>query len=352
VATRPGEVHIGTARRVREPIPGDDLRRSGRRAHLPEGVLVIQVFESTDAGAIHDMLNRTCTRVRMSGTGVPQRLRVTQVDLGRASLLQISSRMRVTAEVASTGVITVGRARSGSVTCATGARSADYHPGELFLPAPPDQDLRASSVDFDGEFAGLPVDVFTQLADGAPSRAQRPIRFLAHRSISAEAAAVWNRTYDYVRDSIAGLSTDDQPLVVGVAVQMLAAVTLSTFPNTAMHDPTAEDRHDARPPALNRALAFIEENAGRSITPADIAVAAHVTIRTLQLAFRRYLDTTPSAYLRQVRLNRAHDDLLRADPHATTVSRIAMRWGFASHSTFTAQYRLAYGVTPSHTLHC
>jgi AraC-like DNA-binding protein len=33
------------------------------------------------------------------------------------------------------------------------------------------------------------------------------------------------------------------------------------------------------------------------------------------------------------------------------VTDIAARWGFYSNSRFATRYRLAYGVTPRHTLH-
>ncbi|MET8121957.1 helix-turn-helix transcriptional regulator [Micromonospora sp. NPDC005189] len=79
--------------------------------------------------------------------------------------------------------------------------------------------------------------------------------------------------------------------------------------------------------------------------------AAGVSLRAVQLAFRRHLGTTPMAYLRRIRLVRAHHDLVRADPGQETVSGIASRWGFASHSRFTARYHASYGVPPRETLH-
>ena len=98
-------------------------------------------------------------------------------------------------------------------------------------------------------------------------------------------------------------------------------------------------------------VAFIDEHANRDISAADIAAAAHVTIRAVQLAFRHHLDTTPSAYLRRVRLDRAHQQLCVASPgDGVTVTEIAARWGFASPSRFAASYRATYGVLPSHTL--
>jgi AraC-like DNA-binding protein len=68
------------------------------------------------------------------------------------------------------------------------------------------------------------------------------------------------------------------------------------------------------------------------------------------MAFRRELDTTPMAYLRTVRLARAHRELLDLGPGQETVTAVAYRWRFSSTSRFSAYYRDAYGVTPKHTL--
>ena len=122
-------------------------------------------------------------------------------------------------------------------------------------------------------------------------------------------------------------------------------------------------RHATGPPAaasvrlprtatgtVGRAVAFIEERASDDISVADIAAAAFVTIRAVQLAFRRYLGTTPMRYLRQVRLERAHGQLLSADPDRTSVTAVAADWRFTNASRFTACYRAAYGISPVQTL--
>ncbi|MGR7000479.1 helix-turn-helix domain-containing protein [Yinghuangia aomiensis] len=49
-------------------------------------------------------------------------------------------------------------------------------------------------------------------------------------------------------------------------------------------------------------------------------------------------------------LARAHDDLRGADPAATTVTEVSLRWGFAHQGRFAAAYRRRYGVPPSTTL--
>ncbi|MFL6027020.1 MAG: helix-turn-helix transcriptional regulator [Friedmanniella sp.] len=107
---------------------------------------------------------------------------------------------------------------------------------------------------------------------------------------------------------------------------------------------------EAEAAVLRRAVQYVKLCAHRPIGISDIAAAAGVGPRALQLAFRRYADTTPWAYVRSVRLDRAHRDLLAADPRRDTVLAIALRWGFSNRSRFSAEYRAVYGETPATTL--
>jgi transcriptional regulator GlxA family with amidase domain len=77
--------------------------------------------------------------------------------------------------------------------------------------------------------------------------------------------------------------------VVSTASQLLAASVLQAFPNSAATGTTAEDQHDASPGTLRRAIAFIEASPDTDIGISDIARAACVTPRAVQLAFRRRL---------------------------------------------------------------
>lgn len=105
------------------------------------------------------------------------------------------------------------------------------------------------------------------------------------------------------------------------------------------------------PAALQRAIAFIDAHAESRIRLADIVAAAGIGARALQYDFLRHHQITPLGYLRRVRLERAHRDLLAADPAGgDTVSAIAARWGFAQTGRFAEQYRAAYGRLPSQTL--
>lgn len=99
-----------------------------------------------------------------------------------------------------------------------------------------------------------------------------------------------------------------------------------------------------------RAVEAIHERPEEPFTVLALAQLAGVSVRTLQAGFRRYLDCTPLAYLRAVRLARAHEDLRAADPGVTTVSQVAYRWGFVHLGRFAADYRTRYHTTPARTL--
>jgi transcriptional regulator GlxA family with amidase domain len=144
------------------------------------------------------------------------------------------------------------------------------------------------------------------------------------------------------------------PLIRHQVVRTLTLALLASFPNAALDallDPLSSMPVAGDPATVRRAVAFVDEHAGEPIGVEDIADAARVGVRALQLAFRKHRDTTPLEYLRRVRLDRAHRDLQDADPtRGDTVAGIATRWGFAHPGTFAIEYRRTYGRPPSATL--
>jgi transcriptional regulator GlxA family with amidase domain len=153
-----------------------------------------------------------------------------------------------------------------------------------------------------------------------------------------------------VKDVVLGDDILATPLVLGSVGRLLAAVTLSTFPHAATPDSTQHDRNDHQPVLLRRAIEFLESNVIEDIGLVDIAEAVCVTPRALQYMFRRHLDTTPMQYLRRVRLNHAHTDLLVNDRRCDTVAAISARWGFMHTGRFAVFYRQTYGQSPHVTL--
>lgn len=105
-----------------------------------------------------------------------------------------------------------------------------------------------------------------------------------------------------------------------------------------------------RPSSVRIATELMETEPSRPLTLRDLAAEAHVSIRTLNDGFQREFGMPPMAYLRDVRLRRAHADLLAADPSLTTVALIARRWGFPHLGRFSARYSAAFGELPKATL--
>jgi AraC-like DNA-binding protein len=242
---------------------------------------------------------------------------------------------------------------SGRMERECGDVSERFLTGDVFVDAEPTLPATLRMLGVEAQTVMLDLAVLAQVAAASPGRVPGPIRLTSLQPRSALAALQWQRTVTFLRDLLANTEAVAQPLIRGNAARLLAATVLATFPNTAVTDPTAQDRQDATSSTVRRAIAFIEQRPEADIGVADIAAAANVSIRAVQFAFRRQLDTTPMAYLRAVRLDHAHRDLLATDPdHGDTVTGIASRWGFYSSSRFATQYRRAYGVSPRDTLSC
>jgi AraC-like DNA-binding protein len=107
----------------------------------------------------------------------------------------------------------------------------------------------------------------------------------------------------------------------------------------------------ARPSAVRDAMDIIEAGPQLPLTTARLATQCHVSVRTLQEGFQRHLGMSPMAYVREVRLRRAHRDLRSTDPAHNTVAAIAHRWGFTHLSRFAAAHKKMFGTTPRQALH-
>ncbi|MDR7279267.1 helix-turn-helix transcriptional regulator [Catenuloplanes atrovinosus] len=309
---------------------------------------MVTVFETTDADEAYEALRRAYGKLGMRAGDGDHYVRLGHHSLGPARLHRNTFGMTVDMEGTPQGAVVLGRIGEGRIALDTPGSARRFGmPGEAFVVLQPGEPHQARLERVDIELALLDQDLIAEVSDAG----DRPVRFLHHERVPAQGAALWGATYDYVSGCVTGTPEAlAEPLVAGSMARLLAATALSVFPNDGTAEPTIEDRRDAHPASLHRAIAFIDDNAHRDITPAEIAAAAHVSVRAVQLAFRRHLGTTPREYLRRVRLAHAHRELLTADPRDTTVMTVAGRWGFADHSRFTAHYRAEYGVIPSQTL--
>ncbi len=103
------------------------------------------------------------------------------------------------------------------------------------------------------------------------------------------------------------------------------------------------------PHDVKRALELLQADPAREGGIDALAAACGVRRRTLEKHFRRFLRRTPVEVWRELRLEQARRDLLRASPDAS-VTGIALGCGFTHLGRFAAQFRARYGESPSATL--
>ena len=223
--------------------------------------------------------------------------------------------------------------------------------GELALSGMAGVEFTTDADDLRQDIVTITAAAVRDAAGYEPGSRQLP-DFLSIHPISRRQVRIWQATKTYLHAVFGEPQAAESPLLVGSANRVLAGLLLETFPTSAPLAVARSESPAARASGtLRRAVAFIESSAHRDIGITDIAGAARASRRAVEHAFRRHLETTPTAYLRGVRLDLAHRELLEATPDdGLTVTEVAYRWGFSSPSRFTAYYRDTYGAHPSQTL--
>ncbi|WP_051831473.1 AraC family transcriptional regulator [Streptomyces violens] len=153
-------------------------------------------------------------------------------------------------------------------------------------------------------------------------------------------------------------------LARGLAAELTAPTGLLTHPavatgladallTTMLYATPHQYREELADPAtrtcprpVKRAVDAMQADPAHPFTVLELARVAGVAPRSLQAGFRQHLETTPMAYLRRLRLERAHRDLIDAGP-AVSVTEVAGRWGFTHLGRFAAAYQARYGKLPS-----
>jgi AraC-like DNA-binding protein len=176
-----------------------------------------------------------------------------------------------------------------------------------------------------------------------------PIEFDQSRTFAFAEAAALTRVVRMLCDDLRGGSSAlDHPHVRDRFASTLASALLIGLPHNHIRSIEAAEESIA-PAVVRRAERFLEENSANVVGLTDVARAAGVSARALQLAFRRFRDTTPMAQLRALRLERARRALAEAGPDGGSVTSVAAAHGFGSLSRFEVNYKARFGESPSET---
>ena len=107
------------------------------------------------------------------------------------------------------------------------------------------------------------------------------------------------------------------------------------------------DRSDAR---IQLVEEYLLAHLCDPVSRTELAQLAGVSIRTLSRSFVKRHGMGPMTYLRQHRLEAARMELLLAELGEITVTNVAIDYGFAQPSKFSAAYKATFNETPSDTL--
>lgn len=178
---------------------------------------------------------------------------------------------------------------------------------------------------------------------------ERPIDFDLGFDLSCPQGQTLLSLTQYLRTELSrpgGLVT--MPMARDQLESLVLTQLLLTIPNNYT-ELLMQPGRPAPPSKVRKAIDLIEADPGADLSLAELSAAAGVTSRQLQRAFNEAVGMSPMAYVRAVRLDRVHADLLDG-AGSTPVTEVAMRWGFFHLSRFAQQYRERFGVLPSETV--
>ena len=178
----------------------------------------------------------------------------------------------------------------------------------------------------------------------------RPLEFAPSVDLTGKAGLRVLALLEYLATVIHEHNDGEYPEIVRQGISSLALGTLVSSLDHNYREILQKDVEAQKPHHVKRALRFMEESVRSSITPEDIAHAINVSPRTLFGSFKQYLNTTPMRHLKNLRLDRAREHLLKADPQADSVTAVAIEYRFEHFGHFSAAYKERHGELPSDTL--
>ncbi|MDP9107657.1 MAG: helix-turn-helix domain-containing protein, partial [Pseudomonadota bacterium] len=102
-------------------------------------------------------------------------------------------------------------------------------------------------------------------------------------------------------------------------------------------------RFGALQPKLSEAVTLMEANLEEPLGTDELATLVGLSRRQLDRLFKQHLDTVPSRYYLELRLQRARQ-LLRESHHS--IVQVGLMCGFASGSHFSTAYGALFRLTP------
>jgi len=177
-----------------------------------------------------------------------------------------------------------------------------------------------------------------------------PLRFELGLDLDPKGSTTWRRAVRLLREEVEG---DGALFVRESAARELENLVMTAIlvgHRSNYSDLLGAPCSPAPRRVVSKAVELCESQSDLPMDVAELAAASGTSVRSLQEAFRRDLQTTPMSFIREVRLRRARGDLVSAAPGSITVSEVAANRGFTNLGRFSHLYRARYGELPHETL--
>jgi transcriptional regulator GlxA family with amidase domain len=98
------------------------------------------------------------------------------------------------------------------------------------------------------------------------------------------------------------------------------------------------------PPKLETIIELMESNLEEPLSLSELSTYTLLSRRQVERLFARYLNTSPSKYYLELRLNKGRQLLLRTN---YTISEVAMACGFINNTHFSHSFKTHFGASPT-----
>jgi transcriptional regulator GlxA family with amidase domain len=98
------------------------------------------------------------------------------------------------------------------------------------------------------------------------------------------------------------------------------------------------------PPKLETIIELMESNLEEPLSLSELSDYTSLSRRQVERLFARYLNTSPSKYYLELRLNKGRQLLLRTN---YTVSEVALACGFVNNTHFSHSFKTHFGASPT-----
>lgn len=180
----------------------------------------------------------------------------------------------------------------------------------------------------------------------------KPLEFEPEFDLTTEAAMRWHTAVQLIHTEVFHPdSLIQRGQGIGAVEELVMSSLLQLQPSNYHAEFLQPPQPDQRRRVVRDAMNYIDDHLAERITMDSVSKAVHMSVRSIQQGFHEELGMTPMTYLRERRLERAHEDLTDAIPtDGVTVTKVAERWGFHHLGSFAVEYRKRWGEAPSETL--